>query len=606
MKKKAIASTLALLAFTAVSAQTYQLPNVGFNNWENALAMTHASSGNTISTTGKAPASWYVPNISYSGDVNNPTTTTSTANDVNLKNVRFGRGAASRYIPIVGTLSVGKTWYASYGDGTRDWDFKPDNYLNPMYAQNGTFGGISFAGRPDALVGDFRIDTRSSGELAHVIAYLWNGTYYGEVASAFDCDKRTIFGVVTSCSNPRITGWHQFENLDRAIWNDIDPSIVTSDIVQNINKSSDAEIVAYCDLTFDNTFGWTNYVIPLTYRSTATPSMTNVIVSAGDPWDSRKSVNGNNIWADNLRYAYYSRLAEASLENYALEFDTNTYDYVIEVEDAATTTLPAVAYTALSNDALTGEKAVTVNRDDITKQINVTVTNNNSQLSAEATDVDGRGSHTYNFYFREAAQRYEGFYYTTVDSSDIFTGEPTAFTLKQQNDDYRNYTITVNDVKVASSGETVNITVSNLTKTLGDDTNNLAKAARSSVEIYSGTDPNAKVGEETKEVTTYATFDGEKFEVAFSFTNEDGTVTEVVATPEPSTSSVAAINGETASVTATEGAVRISNYNGNAAVYTTDGRLAATATANGTAEINLAAGLYIVRTGNAATKVIVK
>lgn len=595
MKKKAIASTLALLAFTAVSAQTYQLPNVGFNNWGDAAPMVHASSGNTLSTEGKAPTSWFVPNIQYSGDVSKLTATTSTANDVNLQNIQFGRGAATHYIPVVGTLSLGQTWYTSQGDGTDDWNTKPNNYLNPLYAQNGTYGGQAFAGRPDALIGDFRIDTRKDGEAAHVVAYLWNGTYYGEVPSAFDCDTKKFGIIITSCSNPRITAWRQFENLDRAIWNDIDPSIVTSETVRNILKSSDAEVVAYCDQTFTNTFGWTNYVIPLTYNSATTPSMTNVIVAAGNPWDSRKSVNGNNIWADNLHYVYYSRLQSANLEGYTFDFAPDTYDYVIEVEDPVMITLPAFTYTALSNDALADEKVVTVNRDNLTKQINVTVTNKNSQLSGDATDVDGLGSHTYNFYFREAAKRYEGFYYTTVSDSDVFSGEPTEFTLAQQNDDYRNYTLTVNDVKVASTGELVNITVSNLAKTY-----------RNGVEIYVGTDANAKVGDETKEVSTYATFDGEKFEVAFSFTNADGTVTKVVATPEPATSSVAAINGETASVAAAEGAVRISNYNGDAAVYTTDGRLAATATVNGTAEINLAAGLYIVRTGNAATKVIVK
>lgn len=36
MTKKVIAGSLALLAVTAMHAQTYQLPNVGFENWEKA------------------------------------------------------------------------------------------------------------------------------------------------------------------------------------------------------------------------------------------------------------------------------------------------------------------------------------------------------------------------------------------------------------------------------------------------------------------------------------------------------------------------------------------------------------------------------------------
>ena len=116
----------------------------------------------------------------------------------------------------------------------------------------------------------------------------------------------------------------------------------------------------------------------------------------------------------------------------------------------------------------------------------------------------------------------------------------------------------------------------------------MTKTEKDGKVIYSGTDDKAKVGNETIQVSAVATFDGDNYEVKFSFTNEDGTVTNVVSTPEPTTSSVSEINGATA------------------AVYTTDGRLAANAEVNGSASINVAAGLYIVRTGNKATKVIVK
>lgn len=120
MKKKVIAGSLALLAVTAMHAQTYQLPNVGFENWEKAKGIIHASSGNALSTSGKCPTSWFVPNIAYSADVSSLNATSSTANDVNLKNIQFGRGASSHYIPILGTLSLGQALYTSYGDGTKD------------------------------------------------------------------------------------------------------------------------------------------------------------------------------------------------------------------------------------------------------------------------------------------------------------------------------------------------------------------------------------------------------------------------------------------------------------------------------------------------------
>ena len=598
MTKKVIAGSLALLAVTAMYAQTYQLPNVGFENWEKAKGILWTEKNKNQGQPGEEPQSWHSSNIkfatgwagSYQELVQKKSDKSyngkTYANVINKKS-----GQASSYIPTLGTLTIGNTWYANYGDGNATGGYRA---TNEKFAQNGTYGGLSFVGRPDAIVGDFQNYSSDS----HVIAYLWKGSFSGEVPATFD-DGAT--GIVIKKYNPTIKSWLKLENLDRAIWSEIDPSIVTSETVQKITKSEGAEIVAYCDKTFDNTFGWTPVEIPLTYKSSATPEMTNVIIAAGYPWDSRKSVENNNICADNIRYVYYSRLSDASIDGYAFDFNPNTLDYVITVNDVENFTLPTgVNYSIMSNEALTADKEATVSSINDNKQISIKVTNKQSIANAEATDVDGLREHTYNFYFREAPQQFEGFYFTNVNGTDIYSGETTTLTLTQENADYHTYMLAIADVKVAqaatrAAGAAVNVTVSGLTKTEKD-----GKV------IYSGTDDNAKVGDETKKVSAVATFDGDNYEVKFSFTNKDGTVTNVVSTPEPTTSSVSEINGATATVAATEGAILVSNYNGAAAVYTTDGRLAANAEVNGSASINVAAGLYIVRTGNKATKVIVK
>lgn len=598
MTKKVIAGSLALLAVTAMHAQTYQLPNVGFENWnwEKAKGILWTEKNKNQGQPGEEPQSWHSSNIkfatglagSYQELVQKKSDNGKTyANVINKKS-----GQASSYIPTLGTLTIGNTWYANYGDGNATGGYRA---TNEKFAQNGTYGGLSFVGRPDAIVGDFQNYSSDS----HIIAYLWKGSFNGEVPATFD-DGATG-SIFNRKYNPTIKSWLKLENLDRAIWSEIDPSIVTSETVQKITKSEGAEIVAYCDKTFDNTFGWTPVEIPLTYKSSATPEMTNVIIAAGYPWDSRKSVENNNICVDNVRYAYFSRLSNASIDGYAFDFNPNTLDYVITVNDVENFTLPTgVNYSIMSNEALTADKEATVSSINDNKQISIKVTNKQSIANAEATDADGLREHTYNFYFREAPQQFEGFYFTNVNGTDIYSGETTTLTLTQENADYHTYTLAIADVKVAqaatrAAGDAVNVTVSGLTKTEKD-----GKV------IYSGTDGNAKVGNETKQVSAVATFDGDNYEVKFSFTNEDGTVTNVVATPEPTTSSVSEINGATAAVAATEGAILVSNYNGAAAVYTTDGRLAANAEVNGSASINVAAGLYIVRTGNKATKVIVK
>lgn len=584
MKKKVIAGSLALLAVTAMYAQTYQLPNVGFENWENAKGILWTEQNQNQGQPGKEPQSWHSPNIKYVATTDELVQKKSDNGKTYANVINKKSGQLSNFIPTLGTLTLGNTWYASCGNGNaKDWTSDKYRSTNELYAQNGTYSGISFVGRPDAIIGDFQ-NYSSDG---HIIAYLWKGSFFGEVPA--------------SMKKKQINSWLKLENLDRAIWSQIDKSIVTSETVQNITKSEGAEIIAYCDKAFNESFTWATVEIPLNYLSAATPEKTNVIIAAGSPWDSRKSVEEESINVDNVRYAYFSRLSDASIDGYAFDFNPNTLDYVITVNDVENFTLPTgVNYSIMSNEALTADKEATVSSINDNKQISIKVTNKQSIANAEATDADGLREHTYNFYFREAPQQFEGFYFTNVNGTDIYSGETTTLTLTQENADYHTYTLAIADVKVTqaatrAAGDAVNVTVSGLTKTEKD-----GKV------IYSGTDDNAKVGNEPKQVSAVATFDGDNYEVKFSFTNEDGTVTNVVSTPEPTTSSVSEINGATAAVAATEGAILVSNYNGAAAVYTTDGRLAANAEVNGSASINVAAGLYIVRTGNKATKVIVK
>lgn len=594
MTKKVIAGSLALLAVTAMYAQTYQLPNVGFKDWKgkcDATFFTENSSWDS-NTPGNEPSSWYSSNIQF-GVYKAETVTKQPESNSNFARItNLLTGATIPSVQRNGLLSLGQNWYTIFGSGT---NIGKNNAAN-VFAQNGCFGGVEFTGRPDAIYGTFRKQEKNNKtEDFHLVAYTWTGTIKGDVPGAL-----TSSGSIFSGFTGKIKNWCTLENADRAIIGSVKPSIINENTVRNIDAKN-GNVIAWADYTESGSFDWKPITVELKYISDDAPALTNVIISAGNIWDSRAAVTDNYIDADNVRYAYFSRLSNASIDGYAFDFNPNTLDYVITVNDVENFTLPTgVNYSIMSNEALTADKEATVSSINDNKQISIKVTNKQSIANAEATDADGLLEHTYNFYFREAPQQFEGFYFTNVNGTDIYSGETTTLTLTQENADYHTYTLAIADVKVAqaatrAAGDAVNVTVSGLTKTEKD-----GKV------IYSGTD-NAKVGNETKQVSAVATFDGDNYEVKFSFTNEDdGTVTNVVSTPEPTTSSVSEINGATAAVAATEGAILVSNYNGAAAVYTTDGRLAANAEVNGSASINVAAGLYIVRTGNKATKVIVK
>ena len=61
-----------------------------------------------------------------------------------------------------------------------------------------------------------------------------------------------------------------------------------------------------------------------------------------------------------------------------------------------------------------------------------------------------------------------------------------------------------------------------------------------------------------------------------------------------------------AAVRGAEGAIAVDGFAGRVNVYTVDGRLAASAQIDGEATITVAAGLYVVRVGEKAVKVVVK
>ena len=96
-----------------------------------------------------------------------------------------------------------------------------------------------------------------------------------------------------------------------------------------------------------------------------------------------------------------------------------------------------------------------------------------------------------------------------------------------------------------------------------------------------------------------------KYEVKFA-TTVDGQLYNIVFTTDDSSSSVNDVEASGAAVRGAEGAIVVEGFAGRVNVYTVDGRLAASAQIDGEATITVAAGLYVVRAGEKAVKVVVK
>ena len=127
-------------------------------------------------------------------------------------------------------------------------------------------------------------------------------------------------------------------------------------------------------------------------------------------------------------------------------------------------------------------------------------------------------------------------------------------------------------------------------------------------EQYSGTDSAVALGNgKTASVTVDGGKDATtgKYEVKFA-TTVDGQLYNIVFTTDDSSSSVNDVEASGAGVRGAEGAIVVEGFAGHVNVYTVDGRLAASAQIDGEATITVAAGLYVVRAGEKAVKVVVK
>lgn len=127
-------------------------------------------------------------------------------------------------------------------------------------------------------------------------------------------------------------------------------------------------------------------------------------------------------------------------------------------------------------------------------------------------------------------------------------------------------------------------------------------------EQYSGTDSAVALGNgKTASVTVDGGKDATtgKYEVKFA-TTVDGQLYNIVFTTDDASSSVNDVEASGAAVCGAEGAIVVEGFAGRVNVYTVDGRLAASAQIDGEATIIVAAGLYVVRAGEKAVKVVVK
>lgn len=561
--KKILSATCAMMLASAgmmanAQQEQTQLPNFGFEDWEacegqaDNAGSSYAMSGSYNVRPGSEPLNWNGSSVNQMGQEKILVSNIDGA--VQLQNLFVGLAW--------GSFKIGSTAPGYLTLGT-PWVYAETNVKN---CDGGTFGGVEFKSKPDAIKGRFK-RTDTNDENSYIIAYLWNGDFTSNIGSV---DLKTS---------------EEKSNVDRAILDKVTP-----------NEDSNGRLVASCEQTFKPTNdSWQEIEVPLTYvEGAGDPTMMNVIISAGDYWNRGDLKENTTLLVDDVEFVYYSRLASISFNDVSFEgLKENVYYY--EVDAPLNFTKDEVVAKAKGQTGTVTD--ITVDTDNA--QVKVTVSNN------VGVDSDGKSSHTYTFqYLKPVIEEYDG--YLNVEMLGSTVVENTQSKIEIQ--DYQNGYCT--------------FLLPNLIITIGDSTLPLGDIRIDNVKIetveggnsYTGTVEDMALlgGAIHAKVELNGTIIGSDVKMNVDViwyqdypTNEVETPIKVSFT-SAKLSGVESVAGDGVKVYAAVGCVVVEGAEGVAQVYTVDGKQVAVEAVNGKTEIALANGLYIVRVGNKVQKVVVK
>lgn len=199
-------------------------------------------------------------------------------------------------------------------------------------ADGGTFGGVAFTGKPDAIQFDYSRSHTQAGdtlyaaevinseEPATVVAYLWKGQYKQEAVPG-----ETAFGAPSA-----VTMYGRERNI-------LDIKTTTGGAT---TKSDDAACIAKVvkSITGNVEGKLETMVVPLDYGKYAgtdvQPDSLNIIFAASDYFGQRSKVGaGNALVVDNVKLLYYHAIKDASYngqgfvfgDSHAADFSTEAY-----------------------------------------------------------------------------------------------------------------------------------------------------------------------------------------------------------------------------------------------------------------------------------------
>lgn len=275
-----------LLLATALTANAQQIPNGNFESgWDNFIPFTNGKYSNEV---GKTPKGWKVSNTAGMGAVGKTILGYETKahfgnSAVEVKNIDIAFGNIGPGYVTLGTpwnTSVG-TWSISGKDG-------------------GSFGGIDFKYKPDALQFWYKRSVGSSNVRSSVIAYIWNGSV-------------TQTNVpVTNAS--RSNGLVKYDMVDRDIF------VLRKGAAGHQGDAvttNDTKLIASLEeYTTEEVSEWTKKTYKFKYNpqyKNETPSKLNIIFAASDYFNSSNVTKDVALDIDDVTLVYYKYLSKLTI-----------------------------------------------------------------------------------------------------------------------------------------------------------------------------------------------------------------------------------------------------------------------------------------------------
>lgn len=289
---------------TTPTATTPQLND--FNgDWETCIPWD--SEGNT-KASGTQPKGWHISNVQTALGAVVAGEKVKGSNDTTDAVKLTNQDLLGQKIPAY--MSLGTPWATA--------ETKLTKVRN---ADGGTFGGLDFTYRPDAISFDYQRDNSKKKENATAIAYLWKGTW-----TQTNVPGNTAVGFADYGTATKVT----MTNRDRNVLG----NETSATLGDPATHTADAKLIAKLEQSIsESTKGtWKNMTIPFTYNDdTAVPEYINVIFAANDYFGDRNGiVADNSLTIDNVKLVYYHALNSLTYNGTPVaNFDEGTTEYTL-------------------------------------------------------------------------------------------------------------------------------------------------------------------------------------------------------------------------------------------------------------------------------------